>query len=610
MEIDMKLTGISPEYYAPIKRALKTLNIEEKLSRATLNFVREEGPLAKREGDVITIGYRDRIHIFRSLGLLAEKLSSKGDFELREEQIFKTAGAMPDLSFGSPLKVDTICRLIDYMAVMGLNMILLYIEDLYELPSRPCFGHQRGRYSPDELRAIDDYAHEYGIEAIPCIQTLGHLDKYLHWAEAGDVKETARELSVDKEASYAFIREMLTESTKCFRSKRVHIGMDEAWGLGRGLTTVNKYGYRDQQELFVEHLNKVIKITDEMGLRAMIWNDFIFCLNSKNGVDKYDPDTVVPKAIIEKFPKNVDLVFWHYGEEALDCDDDMLKKNLAFGNNVIFCGGLMMWMAPLPENMFSYTTTEMGLLAAKKNGIEEVFTALWCYGKQGSDIFTTLLHLQQYAEHTYRKNVTRDDLKARFEICTGASFDAFMNMSAFHNKTDREYPDFRERFHGQKFLWQDPLYGRFECFLKGNEMSEHYKKAKSLYLNLIDGGKWSALYETCYTLLDLMETKTYIAESLRPAYLNGDKDKLFEIESDLLPCLIGKIKDLHALYREDWYKAKKPYGIEELEERLAALSARCETAIYRLSEYRLGNIHEIEELNDERMPMPQSYGSQ
>ena len=610
MEIKMTITGISKELRAPVYRAIETLNIRSALANATVEFVSGNGPSAKRSGDVITVGYRDRIHIFRALGLAAEGLKAGGDFSFEEKQIFKTAGAMPDLSFGSPLKVETIFRLIDYMAVMGLNMILLYIEDLYELPSRPCFGHQRGRYTPDELRAIDDYAYEYGIEVVPCIQTLGHLDKYLHWQEAWDVKETQRELSVDKEASYTFIREMLTESTKCFRSRRVHIGMDEAWGLGRGLTTVNKYGYRDQQELFVEHLNKVIKITDEMGLQAMIWNDFLFCLNSKNGVDKYDPETVVPRKIIERMPRNVDLVFWHYGEEALDCDDDMLKKNLAFGNNVIFCGGLMMWMAPLPENMFSYTTTEMGLLAAKENGIDEVFTALWCYGKQASDIFSTLLHLQQYAEHTYRKTVTRDELKTRFEVCTGASFAAFMNMSAFHNRTDREYPDFRERFHGQKLLWQDPLYGKFECFLKENEMSKHYGRAKQLYAPLIDGGKWSALYERCYALLDLMETKTYIAETLRKAYLAGERDTLLKIETELFPLLIEKIDRLRVLYRDDWYKTKKPYGYEALEERIASLRARCETAIYRLSEYRLGHISEIEELIDERMPMPESYGSQ
>ena len=185
-----------------------------------------------------------------------------------------------------------------------------------------------------------------------------------------------------------------------------------------------------------------------------------------------------------------------------------------------------------------------------------------------------------------------------------------MNMSAFHNRTDREYPDFRERFHGQKLLWQDSLYGKFECFLKENEMSEHYGRAKQLYAPLIDGGKWSALYERCYTLLDLMETKTYIAETLRKAYLAGERDTLLKIETELFPLLIEKIDRLRVLYRDDWYKTKKPYGYEALEERIASLRARCETAIYRLSEYRLGHISEIEELIDERMPMPESYGSQ
>ena len=606
----MNITGIEKELLAPIERAIDTLNIREKLSGISLSLVKDGGPSAVRCGNVITIGYSERIHIFRALGLAAEGLLSNGDFSLSEKQIFKTAGAMPDLSFGTPLKVVTIFKLLDYMAVMGLNMILLYIEDLYELPTRPCFGHQRGRYTPEELKMIDDYAYEYGIEAIPCIQTLGHLDKYLHWQEADNVRGGQRELDVDKEESYVFIREMLTESTKCFRSKRVHIGMDEAWGLGRGFATVKKYGCRDQEELFVEHLNKVIRITDELGLRAMIWNDFVFCLNSASGTSKYSPDTVIPKEIMDRFPKNIDLVFWHYGEEALDCDDDMLKKNLAFGSNVIFCGGLMMWKSPLPENMFSYMTTELGLQAAKDNGIEEVFTALWCYGNQGCDIFTTLLHLQQYAEHTYKKTVTRDELKTRFEVCTGASFDAFMNMSAFHNKTDREYENFRERFHGQKFLWQDPLYGKFECFLKDNEISSHYAEAKMLYAPLIDGGRWSSLYEKCYALLDLMETKTYIAENLRNEYLHGNRQFLELCENEYFPELIGKIKRLHKLMRDEWFETKKPYGYEELDTRLASLAARCETAIYRLAEYRLGRTGEIVELIDESMPMPESYSSQ
>lgn len=33
------------------------------------------------------------------------------------------------------------------MAVMGLNMLMLYTEDIFRLENYPCFGSMRGRYT-------------------------------------------------------------------------------------------------------------------------------------------------------------------------------------------------------------------------------------------------------------------------------------------------------------------------------------------------------------------------------------------------------------------------------------------------------------------------------
>lgn len=63
------------------------------------------------------------------------------------------------------------------------------MEDMYEIKERPHFGYLRGRYSFDELEAIDDYAYSLGIEAVPCIQTFGHLKNYLCWPEAASLKD-------------------------------------------------------------------------------------------------------------------------------------------------------------------------------------------------------------------------------------------------------------------------------------------------------------------------------------------------------------------------------------------------------------------------------------
>lgn len=606
----IKLLNLPKELIRGTERAAKTLDFEVSDSGLAVEVFKCEGISVKKIGDKITLGYKEKIHFFRALGILCEKLRSGEDFLVEETPVFKTSGAMPDLSTFAALSVDGLCKFMDYMAVMGLNMFLLYIEDIYELPSRKYFGHMRGKYTQDELRAIDDYGFDYGIEVIPCMQTLGHLEKYLHWGEAADVREAAggRELSVDKPETYKFIEEMLVACTKPLRSKRIHIGLDEVWGLGRGPESLKKFGVRDQEELFLNHLNKVVKITDKLGLRPMIWNDFLYCLHSESGVNKYDKETEIPKEIMARVPKNVDLVYWHYGEEVMGCDDHMVAKNLEFGNNVIYAGGLIMWTAPLPDNIFSYDAAEEGLAAAKNHGLKEVFTTLWCYGPKGCDIFTSLLHLQQFAEHTYNKEVSIKDIERRFEACTGASFDAFMNMSQFSNIMDgRKYKDYNERYHGQKFLWQDILLGKYECFLVDNPISEHYAKYEKYYGDLSrKGGKWQHLYERARAIFDLLAKKTYIAENLRNAYLKDDKEFLNKCETELLPELLVKIDTLSDEFRKMWFATRKAFGYELLDERMGRLYARCKTAIIRLRSYRLGECSEIEELDEERLPMPES----
>lgn len=603
----INFVNLPDELKAGLKRASKTLCLDGVKEELSASVHRIDGISVKRCGSEITIGYKDKIHFFRALGLLRENLADGKDFEISERINFKTAGVMPDLSNYSPLTVAGLSSFMDYMAVMGLNMALLYIEDVYELPTRKYFGHQRGSYSAAELREIDDYAFDYGIEIIPCMQTLGHLEKYLSNPEAADVRETTRELNIDKEETYKFIEQMIIATTAPLRSKRIHVGMDEVWGLGRGNESLKKYGVRDQQELFLTHLERVVKITDRLGLRPMIWNDFVFCLNSERGIDKYDEKTEIPDDIIARFPKNLDLVYWHYGEEIRGCDDYMIKKNLKFGNNVIYAGGLIMWGTPMPDNKFSYLAAEEGLTAAKNNSLSEVFTALWCYGDKGSDLFTSLLHLQQFAEHTYHENPTEEHIKARFEACTGADFDAFMNTSYFHNKLDREYKNYNERYHGQKFLWHDSLLGKYEFMLADDPISPHYAKWADYYQALAQkSGKWADTYERFSVILSYLSRKTYLLENLAKGYQRGDRKFLENCAEKLIPDLISWQEKMHEEFRKMWFKTRKAFGWELLDESLGADRARIISAKRRIEAYLCGDTDEIEELASARLTTPES----
>lgn len=58
---------------------------------------------------------------------------------------------------------------------------MLYTEDTYEVEYEPYFGYKRGRYSTAELSELDAYAASVGIELVPCVQTLAHLNAAFRW---------------------------------------------------------------------------------------------------------------------------------------------------------------------------------------------------------------------------------------------------------------------------------------------------------------------------------------------------------------------------------------------------------------------------------------------
>ena len=99
----------------------------------------------------------------------------------KEINAFNRLGVMLDCSRMAVMNLPTLKKWIDIMADLGYNTLMLYTEDTYEVDNQPYFGYLRGRYSKEELREIDSYAFEKGIELIPAIQTLAHLNNIFRW---------------------------------------------------------------------------------------------------------------------------------------------------------------------------------------------------------------------------------------------------------------------------------------------------------------------------------------------------------------------------------------------------------------------------------------------
>lgn len=548
------------------------------------------------------ITYTNDHTFFRALGLYLENAAGGGDFDVSEKPRFETIGVMIDASRNGVMTVDAIKRFLNYMALAGYNMLMMYTEDVYHVKSRKYFGYMRGRYTYDELHECDLYARDLGIEMIPCIQTYGHLEQYLKWSEADDVKDTASVLMAEEEATYKFIEDMIAAATAPFKSNRIHIGMDEAWDMGRG-KYMNKKGYKNPFEIFTNHLNRVIEITNKYNLKPMMWSDMFFRISS-DGHRYYDKNTVIPPEVIEKIPKEVQLVYWHYGEEP-GCDGYMLDKHLQTGRDVIFAGGLWTWYLHLPEINYAIKATNEALIECKKRNIKEMMTTIWFNDNTEMDPFASLLGLWYTAEHCYNDEVCMETLKARFEYLTGASFDAFMDMGEYNNIFDdgREYEDYTDRFMGKKLFWQDVMEGLLDEFLFRQPMSGHYKKyAEKMAVYAEKGGKWKDMYEFCAAVFSMLETKCYIAERLKPAYDSGDRKFLAEAARKHFPLLSEKIKTVHELHKKQWFSDRKVFGWANLDIRYGGLVSRVHTAMERLEGYLRGDILSLDELKEERLP--------
>ena len=133
------------------------------------------------DGNEISIRYRRKNEFFRTLNLL-KRYGTQKTFFVEEHCIADEFGVMLDCSRNAVRNLTHLKEFIGYIALEGYNQLQLYTEDTYEIQGEPYFGYLRGRYTQDELCEIVNYADNFGIEVVPCIQTLAHLNQLFRWS--------------------------------------------------------------------------------------------------------------------------------------------------------------------------------------------------------------------------------------------------------------------------------------------------------------------------------------------------------------------------------------------------------------------------------------------
>ena len=556
----------------------------------------ETGLSVSRDDDGFHIAYSSIVSLLRAVGIVKER-GDEANFNMAETPSFDTVGVMVDCSRNSVLKVETVKKLCRIMALMGHNTLMLYTEDTYEIPGRPYFGYMRGRYTARELQECDEYAAGLGIELAPCIQTLAHLGSTFRWPDFQKIRDCNDILLADDEGTYQLIDDMLAFMSNNIRSRRIHIGMDEAHMLGLG-KYLDLHGYQNRTELMLRHLTRVVELCKKYGYEPIMWDDMFFRLKNP---DYYALDTEIDQSVVDMVPAGVTLTYWDYYHTDAETYDTLMEKRKRFNNSIMFAGGAWSWQGVLPFNHMALLTNRCALESARKHNIRHVMNTAWGDNGGACSIFSVMPSLQMYAEACWSGDMSDENLSRRLRACANADFESFMELELPHHLPGNDGSQATMYNPARYLLFQDVLCDLFDRHLQPGSREFFTDCAETIKKHREKNPGWRYLFDTAVTLSEVLELKADMGLRLKEAYDAQNREALSSIANKEIPELLTRVQALHERLCAQWETDCKVFGMEVQDIRFGALKERIKRAADQINRYLNGQTDCVEELEAPRL---------
>lgn len=540
-------------------------------------------------GGQLHIGYQTLTDLAR--GLLDAATCSEENISAQRRCAFGEFGVMADLSRNAVMQPQAIRRLIRLSALMGYRFVGLYLEDTIQLEGEPYFGYQRGAMTPQELRELDRYAAGLGVELRPYLQTLAHLNQIMRYQRYDAINDTGDILLAGDEGTYRLLDRLLQTVSRCFTTRRVNIGMDEAALVGAG-RYLERNGYRPRIEILQEHLDRVLELCGRYGLQPQMWSDMFFNL----AYGSYDKAAEgAPARCQPKIPPQVELAFWDYFHVGQARYETMLQKHKQMAGRVAFAGGAWKWSGFTPSNAFSIRAGQDALNACIKEQVDSVVITAWGDNGAEASMFSILPVLYADAALAWGQPEER----AGFATLTGIPFGDFLEL----DRPSRFSDDPAVHGNASKFLlYNDPLLGTFDSLVP-EQAGEFYARAAQALARVEAGaGEYALLFATQRTLSLVLEEKADLGRAIKRAYDAGDRAQLEQIVRQRIPRLLERLDAFARALEDQWRAENKAFGFEVQDLRLGGLRRRIQQTGARLERYLSGATDRIEELEGERLP--------
>ncbi len=562
----------------------------------------------KKDKDSACITYGRMVGAFRGLFLLIAHQDEES-FCIEENCCFNDFGAMIDMSRNAVMKPESVKRLIVKMALLGYESMQVYTEDTLKVAEEEYMGYGRGAYYCEEIKAMDQFAMQFGIELIPCIECLAHLNQLCIYSRYSLMMDTSDILMVGAPRTYEFIEHIFQMISECYSSRKVNVGMDEASMLGRG-GYLEKNGYRPRAELMAEHTAKVNEIAKKYGFEMSMWSDMFYGLMFKENRTEKETE------ILNSLPKDVRLIYWDYGTTDYEACANRMENHLRITDNVAFAGGSWKWWGLVPNNQHGIFTQEVAIKACKEKGVQNYL--LTCWGDNGAEAsnFAVLPCFFAVSRLAYERNMvgencaydwanlTKEQQEAyekEFFTLTQMSWEDFMQIECINRlNLDPEVKPFNNA--NKYFFYNDPIKGMFDSLAKPEYKEIYAQHAKTIARVKERSGEYAYLFDAVEKMADVLALKCCLGVEIRQAYEAKDMEALTTIANELIPQIIEKVDAFYDAFKKQWHIDNKSFGFDVQCIRIGGVKQRLIYVKQQLLDLISGEITEIAELEEPSLP--------
>jgi len=179
---------------------------------------------------------------------------------------------------GLPPTPQRLLQLLNLFAAVGFNCVLVEWEDSFPWSCDPRF-RSKIAYTLDHVDAFHRRGRELGLQIIPLVQSLGHMETPLRFNEYASLRELPDRcdgLNPLAPGARELVERMIDDVLE--RSGAIthlHLGGDEAFTFGQHPDTRAYIALHGAASLYLRHIRPILESLNARGIRPILWHDMM-----------------------------------------------------------------------------------------------------------------------------------------------------------------------------------------------------------------------------------------------------------------------------------------------------------------------------------------------